>query len=278
MITDKQRIERRQGIGGSDMPIILGLTNYKTPYQLFLEKKGLLDDADEETQLQYWGHRLEPVIRDEFALRNKVTIEVPETIIHPFNGYMRGNLDGFIPEWNAVFEAKCSTQFMADLWGESNSDIVPLAYLVQVAYYCLLTNADCAHLAVLIGGHDYREYRYVRDSGLENMIAIAAENFWECVQKDIQPPPVNIKDVRLMFPKHSPEKTKTINSYVCEQLTSLREIRAKIKQLDEQQEALRFNIMKHMEDAECLMDEEGKPLVTWKANKKGSRVLLLKGE
>lgn len=277
MITEKQRIERRQGIGGSDMPIILGLTNYKTPYQLFLEKKGILYDAQEETQLQYWGHRLESIIRDEFALRNKVIVETPDTIINPFISYMRGNIDGFIPKWQAVLEIKCSTQFMADLWGESGSDIVPLAYLVQVAYYCMLTNANCAYLAVLIGGHDYRQYKYDRDNELESMIAIAAENFWGCIQKNVSPPAINQTDMKLMFPKHSPDKIKTINNDYLQQLTKMHEIRNKIKELNDVQEVIRFNIMAYMEDAECLSDSEGKPLITWKSNKKGSRVFLLKG-
>lgn len=278
MITDKQRQERRQGIGGSDMPIILGLSNYKTSYQLFLEKTGLLNDTEKESQFQYWGHRLEPIIKEEFAIRNNIKVEASETVVHPFNDFMRGNLDGFIPEWNAVLEVKCSTQFMADLWGESGTDIVPLSYLVQVAYYCIVTNADCAYLAVLIGGNDYRQYKYTRDADLENMITVAAHNFWECVKKNITPPAVNQVDLKLMFPKHAPDKIKTINIETLKQLTNLREVRSKIRELDALQEALKFNIMQYMEDAECLADEEGKPLMTWKANKKGARVLLLKGE
>lgn len=278
MITEKQRQERRKGIGGSDMPIILGLSSYKTPYQLFLEKTGLIEDSYEENQLQYWGSRLEPIIREEFALRNKVEVETPKTLVHPFNDYLRANIDGFIPAWNAILEVKCSTQYMADLWGERGSNIIPVAYLIQVAHYCIVTNADCAYIAVLIGGHDYRQYKYTRDANLENMVTIAAANFWQAVQTNIAPAPVNQIDLKLMFPKHAPDKIKTINSDALQQLTSLREVRAKIKALDTAQEELRFNIMHYMEDAECLADSEGKPLVTWKANKKDSRVLLLKGE
>src|SRR3954465_6664627 len=105
------------------MPIILGLSNYKTPYQLYLEKSGLLESTQEETQLQYWGNQLEVVIRKEFRKRNKVRVTTPkETFVHPFHQFMRGNIDGFIPKLNAVFEAKCSMQFMASEWGEHGSD------------------------------------------------------------------------------------------------------------------------------------------------------------
>ena len=51
MITQQQREERKLGIGGSDMPIILGLSNYKTPYQLYLEKIGEAESTYEDTEL-----------------------------------------------------------------------------------------------------------------------------------------------------------------------------------------------------------------------------------
>ena len=206
MITEQQRKERLLGIGGSDIGIILGLSNYKTPYQLYLEKIGEIDSVYEETPLQYWGHQLEPVIRNEFAKRNNVSVEIPESFVHPFYDFLRGNLDGFIPSLNAVLEVKCSNQFMAHEWGDIGSDVIPMQYLVQVAHYCAITNADCAYIAVLIGGWDYREFKYTRDMQLEETLIEAAKTFWNCVQTQTPPEPTTQVDLRLMFPKHDPEK------------------------------------------------------------------------
>jgi len=277
MITEQQRQERKLGIGGSDMPIILGLSSYKTPYQLYLEKTGEELSAEEMTPMQYWGHQLEGVIREEFARRHNVVIETPDTLIHPNYNFLRGNVDGFIPSLNAVLEVKCSSSWMAKEWGDEGSDVIPMQYLVQVAHYCAVTNADCAYIAVLIGGNDYREYKYTRDKELENYVISAAKNFWECVQAKTPPEPVNQVDLRLMFPKHDPEKTLSINNDVAEQLTTLVNTRYKIKELSEVEEKYKFNIMQFMKDAECLIDSEGKPIVSWKANKRGSRTFLLKG-
>jgi len=276
MITEQQREERKLGIGGSDMPIILGLSSYKTPYQLYLEKIGDVDTSQEMTEFQYWGHQLEGIIRDEFAKRNNVTVETPDTIVHPFSDFLRGNVDGFIPEWNAVLEVKCSSGFMAHEWGEDGTDVIPMQYLVQVAHYCAVLNADCAYIAVLIGGNQYREFKYTRDLELENTVVDAAKKFWECVQKRTPPEPINQIDLKLMYPKHDPEKTKTIDTEVKEQLTTLAETRFKIKQLSEVEDKYKFNIMQFMQDAECLTDESGKPIVSWKANKRGARTFLLK--
>ena len=277
MITDEQKEQRKLGIGGSDMPIILGLSSYKTPYQLYLEKKGIISDGDKMSPVQYWGNRLESIIRDEFALRNNVTIETPDTIIHPFYDFLRANLDGYIKEWESVLEVKFATQFMAQEWGEDGSDFIPMAYLVQVAHYCAITNADSAYIAVLIGGHDYRQYKYSRDLELENTLFKAASDFWDAVQKDLPPPAVNQIDLKLMFPSHQVGKSVNVSEDIFEHLKNLNEIKKKIKELQEIEETNKFNIMQYMNDAECLTDEDGRPLVTWKANKRGSRTFLLKG-
>lgn len=277
MITEQQRTERKLGIGGSDMPIILGLSSYKTPYQLYLEKIGESEPDSEMTPFQYWGHQLEGVIREEFAKRNNVVVETPDSCVHPFHDFLRGNVDGYIPAWNAVLEVKCSSGFMAHEWGEDGSDTIPMQYLVQVAHYCAVLNADCAYIAVLIGGNDYREFKYTRDLALESKIMDAAKKFWECVQTRTPPEPINQIDLKLMYPKHDPEKTKTIAPEVAEQLTTLVDTRFKIKLLSEVEEKHKFNIMQFMKDAECLVNESGQPVITWKANKRGSRTFLMKG-
>ncbi len=277
MITEKQREERKLGIGGSDMPIILGLSNYKTPYQLYLEKTGLVESSQEETESQYWGNKLEPIIRDEFASRNKVEIELPDTQVHPLFNFMRANVDGYIPSMNAVLEVKCASSFMASEWGEDGSNVIPMQYLVQVAHYCSVMNANKASIAVLIGGNDYREFIYERDLELESTVIEKAKEFWECVQNKIQPPAINQMDLRIMFPKHDPAKIKKIEPDINKVLLSLIETRNKIKTLKEIEENSKFRIMEYMGDAECLVSDEEKPVIYWKANTNGSRVFRVKG-
>ena len=84
MLTSQQIEDRKLGLGGSDVGIILGLSTYKTPYELYLEKTGLLVPSQKMTPQQEWGHRLEPVIRDKFKENNSVEMIEPETKVHPF--------------------------------------------------------------------------------------------------------------------------------------------------------------------------------------------------
>jgi len=276
MITDKQREERKLGIGGSDLAIILGLSNYMTPYQLYLDKIGE-GEIREETEQQYWGNRIEPLIRQEFEIRNNVKVEERETIIHPMYDFLRGNLDGFIPELNAVLEVKCSNSFMSHEWGEDGSDVIPMQYLVQVAHYCAITNAESAFIAVLIGGNQYRQFKYTRDLELEMHLIEAARKFWECVVNRTPPDATNLTDLRIMFPNHIERKSVTVNEDVKEHVSKLFNTRLQKKALEDVEEKTKFNIMQFMTDSEVLLDDAGKELISWKTNKRGSRTFLIKG-
>lgn len=277
MLTKLQLKERLKGIGGSDMPIIMGLSSYSTPYQLFLQKTGILSSDSEPTPSQIWGHKLEPVIREEFSRNNNVKIETPGVITHPDHSFLRGNVDGLIPEWNSVLEIKTSNAFMAQYWGENGSTIVPYSYLVQVAHYCAITLSKSAHIAVLLGGSDYRELIYHRDLEMEKILFEKAFDFWEHVKKNIPPNPTKIIDLKILFPKHDPDKTIKSNDIVSEELQELYDLKKKAKDIKERELESKFKIMQYMKDSECLTDSEGTPLVTWKSNVKGNRVFLVKG-
>jgi putative phage-type endonuclease len=278
MLTEQQLKERQLGIGGSDTPIIMGLSSYKTPYQLYLEKTGEIKPDNEMTEAQYFGHKLEPIIREEFALKNNVAVETRGSIVHPEHTFLRGNIDGFIPEWNAVLEIKTASAFMEHELREEEPGPLLYQYLLQAAHYCIVTNADCAYIAVLIGGSRYRQFKYSREKELENKIIETAQMFWEKIQSKTPPEPINQIDLKLMFPKHDPEKTVTVEPPVLEQLTNLNETRFKIKELSQLEEKHKFNIMQFMQDAECLVDGSGNPIVSWKADKRGTRRFLLKGD
>lgn len=55
--------ERKKGIGGSDSAAVLGLSKWKSPYQVWCDKKGynFLESSDNASL--FWGRTLEPVIR-----------------------------------------------------------------------------------------------------------------------------------------------------------------------------------------------------------------------
>jgi len=276
MLTKEQVAHRAQGIGGSDLPIILGLSSYKTPYELYLEKTGLAEPVFEMTEQQRWGHLLEPVVRDEFSRRNEVKVSQPDSMIHPLYDFIRANVDGYINDWNSVLEIKCSSGFMSKEWGEDGSDFIPLAYLVQVAHYCSVMNTPTAHIAVLIGGNEYREFKYTRDDSLESNLLDACCEFWQCVQERNPPMSSSMSDIALKYGESKPISAQT-NPEIEKAVEKYTRCKRHIKKITDIQESFKIQIGEYMKDAECLVDSDGRTLVTYKTSKSGSRRFLIKG-
>ncbi len=51
---------RLKGIGGSDCAAAVGMSRWKSPLEVFMEKTGRKAQV-EETEKMYWGRTLEPV-------------------------------------------------------------------------------------------------------------------------------------------------------------------------------------------------------------------------
>jgi len=178
---------RKTGIGGSDIAAILGLlglSQFHTPYDIFLEKTSADTPAQEESDAMYWGTILEDVVAAEYQKRTGNRVQrVKQLLRHKNHDFAIANIDRAIvnPEiagtvrwkekegWlttNRILECKTANGFMANEWGEAGTDYVPDAYLLQCQWYLAVTQTDIADLAVLIGGNDYRIFTIARDNSL----------------------------------------------------------------------------------------------------------------
>ena len=276
MLTDEQRLKRHEGLGASDTPIIMGYSTYKTPYELYLEKTGAITADDEVTEQQYWGNALEPAIIKRFAQENNVEVSFPDTVYHPDYPYIFANLDGWIESERAVVECKCANSYQRKEWDATASDGIPLIYLIQIAKQCLITDATRGYCAVLIGGMEYKQFIYERDTALEALILQADIDFWNCVQNRIEPEPINTSDCRLKFRTVNPDKVVQSTFKTSNALAELMNVKMKLKQLSQDEDMFKMHLMSHMGDAEYLMGQDGELLASWKANKKGTRVFNIK--
>ena len=275
MLSEEQHSKRKDGLGASDSPIIMGFSTYKTPYQLYLEKTGIVSNDNEVTERQYWGNKLESVILEHFAELNEVAVETPDTVYHPNYPFILANLDGYCPSLNAVIEVKNVSSFMRSEWDNALDDGIPMAYLIQIAKQVAIMNADSGYCAVLFGGNEYQQYFYQRDVELENMIIEADKYFWYCIQNRIEPDLVNVQDCRQKFQSSTQSKTVRINTPELKQVSDeLRANSRNIKELIRKQETIKTKVMEHMKDAECLLDETGTPVATWKQTKRGRTFLI----
>lgn len=276
MLTDEQKARRSNGIGASDSPIIMGLSTYKTPYQLYLEKIGAISADYEETELQYWGNQIEPLILQKFAQENDVEVVFPDTIYHPDHEFIFANLDGYIPSLNAIVEAKCANSFQRKQWDMAADDGIPKAYLIQIAKQCAIKNADRGYCAVLLGGYEYKQFVYERDLELEKLIIDSDIEFWNCVLNRQEPVSKNCSDSKLKYRNPQPDSEQFATYGTQKLLEQLSLTKSQIKNHQETEENLKMKLMEHMGNSEYLIGQYGEILATWKATKKGNRVFNIK--
>ena len=95
-------IDRDKYIGGSDIPIIMGLSPFRTRWELLQEKAGLIQNDFSGNKYTEYGDVMEPKIRD-YVNELRGTYYEPEQLIE---GDLRGNCDGF--NGNSILEIKTS--------------------------------------------------------------------------------------------------------------------------------------------------------------------------
>jgi putative phage-type endonuclease len=253
--------DRMTGIGGSDAAAVLGLSKYKTPLQVYQEKRGEIGPIpDNEPML--WGRVLEPVIRQQYAERTGRVVRLPEGIIrHPSLDFMLATVDG-ITDDDRLVEIK--TARTAQDWGEAGTDEVPQAYLIQVQHYLTVTALPVADVAVLIGGSDFRLYHIEADRELQEMIIYGEAEFWKRVQQGEPPEPVTYADVQARFGRSSREGSVEASQAVLDAISALQRIKVAKAELEAQEELAKGVIMKAMGENDTLT-HQGKVLATWKA-------------
>lgn len=181
--------ERRRGIGGSDAPVILGLSNYSTPLALWMRKTGRLDDTDDSPILRR-GRKLEPIIASEYEEETGRTVrEVPGLQVHPTLPWMIGHVDRMVTrddrEDEGVLECKSANVFRIRDWDEE----APLSSQVQTQHYIAVTGVRWGSVAGLLGGIEFRYQDLDRnDAFIETLIAKEAA-FWRLVETDTPPEP-----------------------------------------------------------------------------------------
>lgn len=277
MLTDEQKQNRVNGLGASDTPIHMGYSSFKTPYELYLEKKGLLQPK-EETEQQYWGNMLEPVILAHFEKTHGTQLKNPGTVYHKDYPFIFANLDGYCSKNNWVVEAKNANTFVRHKWDKALEDGIPLEYLIQIAKQVCLVNAIGGWCATLIGGNEYMQFYYERDVELEKLIIEADIKFWDCVQNSTPPEVETVNDCRLAYKDSIAEASLTANETIEQYYYRLLELKQQQKVLAETEERSKVKIMDYMRDKEFLTDKEGTLLITWKPTKKGNRVFNIKGK
>ena len=279
-MTPEQIAERKSGIGGSDLACVLGLSPWRSPVDVWLEKTGQNAVAVEETPAMYWGSQLEELVAREYARRTgRVVSRVNKTLRHPELPLV-GHIDravGEIGERPVLFgkivserllECKTASGFGKGDWGAEGTDEIPMYYACQVQHYMGLTGCEVCDLAVLFDGRDFQVFTVALDRELvNNMWGIAAEWWARHVTADTPPPPRTAEDCQKLFTKSAARRVVAPAS-IENAARRLAEVSAVRKTYEDTEKELRDQIAACMGDAEELITPAtDTPLVTWKSAK-----------
>lgn len=172
----KQRVE---GVGGSDVAAVMGLSPWRTPIDVWLEKTGRKDTDGQPSAAMRFGSVFEPIACEDYKQRNpSMTVRrvnaVCQSITRP---WAQASLDYEIQDhvsktWG-VLEIK--TARSAKDW----ADGIPLYYQTQVLHYLSVTKRLYAHVHVFF--RDTCEYKtYLVRPDAEDLQAVvnAVDDFW----------------------------------------------------------------------------------------------------
>lgn len=260
--------KRKAGIGASDIAAVLGISPWRTPLELYLDKRGELPPQEDKPQLRR-GRMLEPIVLDFY--QDETGHEVTRKQEHVIDGFKMATLDGFDAVVKAPVEAKTVNAFAAKEFGEHGSDDVPLHYAAQVHWQIMLTGSGSGYLAALIGSDDFRIFELRRDRDLEDLLVARATEFWQRVLDGRPPEPSCETDVKLLYPRDAGSQVEA-DAEITEAVRVLAGIKSQIKALEESEATMAGAVKTYIGEHSVLVGADGKPLATWKAAKESERI------
>jgi len=229
---------RKQGLGGSDLPILMGDSPYMTPYQLWRQKTGFDETKDEPNFVQAKGHELEVIARNKYEIETGLEWK-PRLAIHAGFSHFRASLDGFNDDKNAVWECKYIGK---DGFEEIKNGVVPCKYRAQVQWQMFVTGAIENHLTAINDEHEIVTTIVKPDFDYMKKIALKAQEFWDCVQEK-RPPEMTAKD------------KVEIKSHTLRNILIMYDMKEdQMKKLKEELDALKKEVFERIPHTNCYID------------------------
>jgi len=271
--------DRTKYLGGSDIGAILGLSKYRSPLDVWLEKTGKVVKEVNNLPVRF-GTFAESFVADEYSRQTRFSLSLQtKAITHRDHSFLVAHIDRFAHPLNAdiqgepthLLECKTANPFAKSEWGELGSDEVPMSYLAQCHWYLALTHLKRCDLAVLFGNSELRIYHIYKDLDLEATLLDKAIDFWQnYVQKDIAPNPQSTGDYQTLFQTESPGKVIEADEKTAQLIAYSYELSNDIHAKEEEVGTIKQHVMAVMQDAQELL-YQGRLLATWKKPKASFR-------
>lgn len=209
-LTKEQDELRKQGVGASDVPALLGLSDWGGPAALYARLTGDNPEPSVSNPATERGDELEEPVANWVAKKYGVELVRGGTAFHPHWRYELATPDRLVALSGMPVECKTAAGSMAHEWGEEQTDNVPLRYLAQVQWQLWVLQRTEAWLAVLVGGHRFEFRRYViqADKELQEMMHEVVTRFYtKHVLPRVPPPPDGTDSYTKWLTRKYPQST-----------------------------------------------------------------------
>lgn len=263
-------------LGASEVAAAMGLNDYRSPYDVFLQKTGQEEIDQTHTPQSESGLRLEDTVADWWAEKNGMKVRRDNKIrIHPRLDFFRCNLDRVVvgtgDRGPGVCEIKTTSRSNFETWqdGEGKSW---MNYYIQVQAQLAITGYQWAVVVCLVadrftGFNPPETIPIERDEEMISMIETFVEAFWsDYVLPQIPPPAVSDEDVKRLYPKGESEKVLSVDGDTLEVIKSAYLFDQKAKDFKKQADDEKRKVKLLMQDYSQINYQDEK-VVTFKNDK-----------
>lgn len=270
---------RRQGLGASEVPAILGFDKYKTPFQLWLEKTNRVPVDPTDSPQARVGRYAEAMIANLYAdTVGNVDVVTVDPVQHPTLPFLFASAD------RAVYAVDAPLPTPADApthlleiknrgglpkgWGESGSLDIPESVYTQVVIQSACYGIPRVDVAALLGGNDFRIYPIDVPDWLVTEMLERVNDWWQThVVGDREPTIEGVGAAEYLAKKFREHRDELIEAPdLADTLRTLLDMREQQKALDDDVSGIEVQIKARIGDAAGLI-VPGVGKVTWKKAK-----------
>lgn len=167
---------RKTKVGASDAPVIMQVSPWTTPYQLWQQKLGLAENKSNFAMQR--GLEMESKARDAFEQMTGIMIQ-PKVKMHKDLDWMMASLDGIDIEEKHVVEIKCPG---SEDHAIAQSGNIPDKYFPQVQHQMEVCGLEEAYYFSFTADSHVLVKSYRDDKYIKKMLSKEKE-FFECMQE-----------------------------------------------------------------------------------------------
>jgi predicted phage-related endonuclease len=265
----------------------MGLSPWATPVDLWMQKTGRTPKEAPDPRRQRMfdrGHKLEPFIR-EMAIEKLRSEGLDVELLacnarytDPEHSFLSCEIDFELKLTGVAIiggrehrfdrehvnaDAKSVSGFARKKWGEVDTEDVPIEYAAQFMHGLMVTGRRACLVAALRSFDDVEIYWTLRDDETIAAMRPRLVDFWlNHVVADVPPDPLKFDDIKALFPLDNGLAVEATQD-IADKVEQLREVKARLKEYEEAEDALKYEIAEHI-SPHTRLTFGGRDLMTWK--------------